>query len=102
MCIRGRPTSIGIYDRDQFAVIPEFNLNVGYQLAGHLRGRVGYTFIYWTNVLRATEQIDTVINPTQFPLAGGLVGQRELSGVCLLYPSPSPRDRTRDRMPSSA
>ena len=25
-----------------------------------------------------------------------------LSGVCLLYTSPSPRDRTRSRMPSSA
>ena len=26
----------------------------------------------------------------------------ELSGHCLLYTSPSPRDRTRSRMPSSA
>ena len=26
----------------------------------------------------------------------------ELNGVCLLYTSPSPRDRTRSRMPSSA
>ena len=27
---------------------------------------------------------------------------REVSGDCLLYTSPSPRDRTRSRMPSSA
>ena len=27
---------------------------------------------------------------------------RKLSNVCLLYTSPSPRDRTRSRMPSSA
>ena len=27
---------------------------------------------------------------------------RELPGSCLLYTSPSPRDRTRSRMPSSA
>ena len=26
----------------------------------------------------------------------------DLTGVCLLYTSPSPRDRTRSRMPSSA
>ena len=26
----------------------------------------------------------------------------DISGVCLLYTSPSPRDRTRSRMPSSA
>ena len=30
--------------------------------------------------------------------AGGL----KLSDICLLYTSPSPRDRTRSRMPSSA
>mgnify|MGYP003377018140 CR=1 FL=1 len=33
----------------------------------------------------------------------GKVGEKiELSRVCLLYTSPSPRDRTRSRMPSSA
>ena len=31
-----------------------------------------------------------------------LVEGRRLLGVCLLYTSPSPRDRTRSRMPSSA
>ena len=30
------------------------------------------------------------------------IGLDMLSGVCLLYTSPSPRDRTRSRMPSSA
>ena len=29
-------------------------------------------------------------------------GDASLSGGCLLYTSPSPRDRTRSRMPSSA
>ena len=40
------------------------------------------------------------------PNAGGLVNRpafREIAAViCLLYTSPSPRDRTRSRMPSSA
>ena len=31
-----------------------------------------------------------------------LVGELLGGGVCLLYTSPSPRDRTRSRMPSSA
>ena len=34
------------------------------------------------------------------PIAMGFVGQGVLD--CLLYTSPSPRDRTRSRMPSSA
>ena len=34
---------------------------------------------------------------------GGFIGLRDIVvGSCLLYTSPSPRDRTRSRMPSSA
>ena len=36
------------------------------------------------------------------PSAGGMVGVGEHLRRCLLYTSPSPRDRTRSRMPSSA
>ena len=32
----------------------------------------------------------------------GLMKQNGSDGTCLLYTSPSPRDRTRSRMPSSA
>ena len=31
-----------------------------------------------------------------------VIGDKRLHGICLLYTSPSPRDRTRSRMPSSA
>src|SRR5665811_2071599 len=34
--------------------------------------------------------------------AGVPVGPRPVATLCLLYTSPSPRDRTRSRMPSSA
>ena len=33
---------------------------------------------------------------------GGLVAARHLTNACLLYTSPSPRDRQKSRMPSSA
>ena len=36
------------------------------------------------------------------PGLGWLIAARVLQGACLLYTSPSPRDRTRSRMPSSA
>ena len=35
-------------------------------------------------------------------IARSEMGQGTLTGLCLLYTSPSPRDRTRSRMPSSA
>ncbi len=31
-----------------------------------------------------------------------MIGDLRAAGICLLYTSPSPRDRTRSRMPSSA
>ena len=38
----------------------------------------------------------------EFPLGDNDIKLGEIGGVCLLYTSPSPRDRTRSRMPSSA
>lgn len=61
------PSNIGTYQRNVFSVVPEANFTVGYALNCHLRATVGYSFLYWTNTLRAAEQIDPNINPTQFP-----------------------------------
>ena len=36
------------------------------------------------------------------PIARAMIFFRTLHPLCLLYTSPSPRDRTRSRMPSSA
>ena len=43
----------------------------------------------------------TVIMPGD-PLRAKYIADTYLDNVCLLYTSPSPRDRTRSRMPSSA
>ena len=41
-------------------------------------------------------------NNVKFDCIKGLVGAAAIDKDCLLYTSPSPRDRTRSRMPSSA
>ena len=58
---------------------------------------------------RTTHGAVTVALDSAADGAGGVVGDDRLAlplvrhdGVCLLYTSPSPRDRTRSRMPSSA
>lgn len=61
------PSNIGRYDRDRFSMIPELNVNVGYQLTQRCKLRVGYTILYWTNVLRPGDQIDREINSTLLP-----------------------------------
>jgi hypothetical protein len=60
-------SNIGNYNGNQFSVMPELGLTVGYDVTSRLRATMGYTFIYWSQVLRAGEQIDTNINPNLFP-----------------------------------
>jgi hypothetical protein len=61
------PTNIGRYDRDQFAVVPEADVNLGYRVTERLRVRVGYTFLYWSSVARPGDQINLAVNSTQIP-----------------------------------
>ena len=65
--IYSQRTNIGTFDRDQFIMIPEFGLTLGYQLTRRSRLTVGYSLIYWNNVIRPGDQIDTDINPNLFP-----------------------------------
>jgi Putative beta barrel porin-7 (BBP7) len=64
-----QPSNIGHYSRDQFSVVPELGMNLGYQLLRNLDLFVGYTIIYWTNVQRPGDAISTQINSTRVPLS---------------------------------
>ncbi len=54
------PTNIGHHNKNQFAILPEFTMTLGYQLTQHARATVGYNILYLSNVLRAGDQIDEV------------------------------------------
>lgn len=41
-----------------FTFAPEMNLKLGYQFRDHVNFHVGYSFIYWSNVALAGEQMD--------------------------------------------
>jgi hypothetical protein len=65
--ILAQPTNIGRTYRTDFSLAPEGTFNLGYQITPWLRAQVGYTFLYWTNVVRPGTQIDRTVNPTQVP-----------------------------------
>jgi Putative beta barrel porin-7 (BBP7) len=67
------PSNSGRGREADFAVVPEANLTVGYQLADHWRAFLGYTFLYVSNVARPGQAIDPVVNLTQLP-PSSLVG----------------------------
>lgn len=62
-------SNIGTYRRDRFAVVPELGATIGYQLTPRLRGTIGYTFIYWSNVVRPGNHVDLDVNPNFLPPA---------------------------------
>jgi hypothetical protein len=82
------PTNIGHYTRTRFALIPQVDVKLGYQLFPSLRVNVGYNFTYVSSVLRPGNQIDTTVNTTQIaglPLIGPAQPQATVnaSGVWL-------------------
>jgi len=56
-------SNIGQNDETEFAVIPEFDLNLGYGITPNLDLTIGYTFIFVSNLVRAGEAIDRVVDP---------------------------------------
>jgi hypothetical protein len=67
------PSNAGTYQRHQFAVAPELNLNAVVHLSPRCQLIAGYSIIYWSNALLAGNQIDTSVNLTQLP-PGPVVG----------------------------
>ena len=70
-------SNIGNYSRNQFSMIPQLGANVGFQLTPRLRVLTGYTFLFWSNVVRAGNQVDLQVNSRLLPndtrgLAGDL------------------------------
>ncbi len=59
----------GTHQQDEFSVLPELNLTLGYQLTDHLKATFGYTGIYWSNVVRPGQHIPTMIDTNQLPPA---------------------------------
>jgi hypothetical protein len=66
----------GRFTRDNFAVVPEVNANVGFQITQRLRGFIGYSFLYLSRAARPGDQVDTAVNVNQVPTSAtyGVVG----------------------------
>lgn len=66
------PTNIGQYERDEFCILPELHLSATYRLTCSIGLSVGYSLIYWSDVVMAGSTVNTNVNPTQ--IDGNLVG----------------------------
>lgn len=55
---RGEVLDLSGFKRDVFAFAPEMNLKLGYQFRDHVNLHVGYTFVYWNDVVLAGDQVN--------------------------------------------
>jgi Putative beta barrel porin-7 (BBP7) len=61
------PTNIGHFTRTQISFVSEADVRINYQITKRLKAQFGYTFMYWTNVVRPGEQINLSLDPRQIP-----------------------------------
>jgi len=64
-------TNKGNHKRTRFACVPEFGISLGYQIFETLSMQVGYTGLWVSEVVWASNQIDRKINPSQAPAISG-------------------------------
>jgi Putative beta barrel porin-7 (BBP7) len=60
-----QPSNIGGFEHDEFAVVPEFGVNLKYQISCCLEASFGYTLIYFSDVARPGDQVDLRVDPRQ-------------------------------------
>ena len=60
-------SNIGTYSQNEFAVVPELDLKLGYQMTKQLKVTLAFTAIYWSNVVRPGQQIDLDVHPDLLP-----------------------------------
>jgi hypothetical protein len=69
------PSNIGHFHREQFALMPELDINVAIPLGSHLSFKGGFTAFYWNRVVRPENNIDRHIDVNQLPNFGGAPNQ---------------------------
>lgn len=60
-------SNMGSSQRTVFDFVPEIGLNIGYDVTSRMRVFVGYSLLYWPNVVRPGGQIDRQLDINQIP-----------------------------------
>jgi hypothetical protein len=57
----------GSHVRNAFAVVPELDVDARFEVTRHIIVSAGYSVLYWSNVARAGQQVDTNVNLNLVP-----------------------------------
>jgi hypothetical protein len=62
-------SNIGTFSRREWQPFPEFGANWSWQVTPGILMRLGYSFLFLSDIARAHDQVDLSINPSLFPPA---------------------------------
>jgi hypothetical protein len=62
-----QPSNTGRFFHSSFSYVPELALNLAWWVTPQVRLGVGYQYLYWSRVIRPSNEIDTTVNPAQVP-----------------------------------
>jgi len=57
----------GLSSRDAFTIIPEMNVNIGFNITRHLKIFGTYNIFYWSDVIRPGDQLNNRVDSRQVP-----------------------------------
>lgn len=60
-------TNSGVFTQNEFTVVPEIGVTLGYKLSESIRLTAGYSFLYWSSVLRPAGTIDRTLDANLIP-----------------------------------
>jgi hypothetical protein len=78
--VLAQPSNIGNYQQTVFSVVPEAGINVGLDVTKWMQLRIGYSFLFWTNVVRPGDQMDPNVSSAQIPSSQFYPGIPGISG----------------------
>lgn len=67
-------TNSGRFSRNDFAIVPEISAKLGLRITERLTLFGGYSFMYWSSVVRPGDQIDRRLNPNLIPTSATFGG----------------------------
>jgi hypothetical protein len=82
------PTNMGERERQRISIVPEVGVTLGYQVTNNVRVFGGFNWLYWTNTLRAGEQLNRNVNATYIA--------DPTTGVAAPFGAPAPTFHFRD------
>jgi Putative beta barrel porin-7 (BBP7) len=62
-------SNTGTFRSNDWVAIPEFGLNLSWNINNQLRIGLGYSFLYWSQIAHAADQVSLNLNPNLFPPA---------------------------------